>query len=86
MIEEFIDIKNPEEIFDYFENIDYGEYVEIYFGRVHVEGKLLHYEDGFLRLVHEKYGIIEVEIEKILDDILEVAHTKKDKRIVLRFY
>jgi hypothetical protein len=85
-MEEFIDIKNPKEIFNYLNNIDTGEYVEIYFGRVHVEGKLMHYNEGLVRLVHDKYGIIEVEIEKILDDLLELAHTKEDKRVVLRFY
>ena len=85
-MEEFIDIKNPKEIFNYLNNIDVGEYIEIYFGRVHVEGKLMHYNEGLVRLVHDKYGIIEVEIEKILDDLLELAHTKEDKRVVLRFY
>jgi hypothetical protein len=85
-VEEITDIKNPKEIFEYLNNIDAGEYVEIYFGRVHVEGKLMHYNEGLVRLVHEKYGIIEVEIEKILDDLLELAHTKENKRIVLKFY
>ncbi|WP_214400700.1 DUF2097 family protein [Methanocaldococcus lauensis] len=85
-MEEFIDIKNPEEIFDYFENIDYGEYVEIYFGRVHVEGKLLHYDEGFLRILNKKFGIIELDLESILEDILEVVHTTQNKRVVLRFY
>ncbi|XRO76098.1 DUF2097 family protein [Methanocaldococcus sp. 28A] len=85
-MEEIIDIKNPKEVMEYLENVDSGEYIEIYFGRVHVEGKLMHYNEGLIRLVHDKYGIIEVEIEKILDDLLELAHTREDKRIVLRFY
>ncbi|XRP96969.1 DUF2097 family protein [Methanocaldococcus sp. 16A] len=86
MTEEIIDIKNPKEVMEYLKNVDNGEYIEIYFGRVHVEGKLMHYNEGLVRLVHDKYGIIEVEIEKILDDLLELAHTREDKRIVLRFY
>ncbi|AIJ05045.1 hypothetical protein JH146_0194 [Methanocaldococcus bathoardescens] len=86
MAEEIIDIKNPKEVIEYLKNIDTGEYIEIYFGRVHVEGKLMHYNEGLVRLVHEKYGVIEVEIEKILDDLLELAHTNGNKRVVLRFY
>ncbi|XRO76594.1 DUF2097 family protein [Methanocaldococcus sp. 10A] len=86
MTEEVIDIKNPKEVMEYLKNVDDGEYIEIYFGRVHVEGRLMHYNEGLVRLVHDKYGIIEVEIEKILDDLLELAHTKENKRIVLRFY
>ncbi|AAB98537.1 hypothetical protein MJ_0540 [Methanocaldococcus jannaschii DSM 2661] len=85
-MEEIIDVKNPKEVIEYLNNIDVDEYVEIYFGRVHVEGRLMHYNDGLIRLVHEKYGIIEVEIEKILDDLLELVHSNGEKRVVLRFY
>ncbi|ACV24604.1 DUF2097 family protein [Methanocaldococcus fervens] len=86
-MEEIIDVKNPKDVFEYLDNnIDVDEYVEIYFGRVHVEGRLVHYNDGLVRLVHERYGIIEVEIEEILDDLLELAHSDGEKRTVLRFY
>ncbi|NPA63281.1 MAG: DUF2097 domain-containing protein [Methanococci archaeon] len=86
MKEKIIDMENPKDIIDYLNSVDLDEYVEIYFGRVHVEGRLMQYSEGFVRLVHEKYGIIEVELENILNDLLEVVHSDGERRVVIRFY
>ncbi len=85
-MEKVIDVKNPKEVIEYLNKVDVDEYIEIYFGRVHVEGRLMHHDDGYVRLINDGYGIIEIDVNEILDNLLELVHTKENERIILRFY
>ncbi|ENN95908.1 hypothetical protein J422_05369 [Methanocaldococcus villosus KIN24-T80] len=76
----------PNEIFNYLNNIEEGDYIELYYGRVHIEGEFIEYYEGILKVLNKSFGIIELDVEEILEDILELAHTNKDGRKVIEFY
>ncbi|WP_423791956.1 DUF2097 family protein [Methanocaldococcus indicus] len=81
--------KNIKEIFEYIiDEIDEGEYVEIYFGRVHIEGEFFEFdeEDGIIKIATEKYGIVEIDLNKIDEIILEFVHYKNNIRNIFKFY
>ncbi len=86
-----ININDIEEFFDYIDkNIFEGDYLEIYFGRVHIEGSFLRFNHGTLEILNEKFGIIEIDLEELYNDdiLLEFVHKKEneDKKVILIFY
>ncbi|WP_456472656.1 DUF2097 family protein [Methanocaldococcus sp.] len=78
---------NLDELINYIKkNVDEGDFIEIHAGRVMVEGYLEKFDEGYIKISHEKFGYLEFELENIFDDLLEFVHIKEGKRIVIKFY
>ncbi|AEF97229.1 DUF2097 domain-containing protein [Methanotorris igneus] len=81
---------DPEEILEYMhKNIEEGDYIEVYFGRVHVEGTVVVASDGFFRVDtdNDLLGTLEFDVSSIIDDLIELVHIKEDnaeEKIILR--
>ncbi|ADG13098.1 DUF2097 family protein [Methanocaldococcus infernus] len=68
------------------ENIDEGDFIEIHIGRAFVEGYLVIFEKGYIKLKTEKFGDVEFNLEEIYEDLLEFVHIKDGERKVIEFY
>ncbi|EHP88566.1 DUF2097 domain-containing protein [Methanotorris formicicus] len=80
---------HPEEILEYMHrDIEEGDYIEVYFGRVHVEGTVILASEGFFRVDtnNDLFGTLEFEASSIIDDLIELVHIKEDykEKIILR--
>jgi hypothetical protein len=77
------------EILEYmYKNIEEGDYIEVYFGRVHVEGIVVVASDGFFRVDtdNDTLGVLEFEVPSIIDDLIELVHIREDnaEKVILR--
>ena len=77
-----------EKMREYMDNeVDEGDYIEVYFGRCHVEGTIDSKEGTHYRVDtdNKTFGLMEFDIENISRDVLEVAHIPENsnKKIIL---
>ncbi len=84
-MKEIIKLINSEnEIMEHINNIEEGDYVEIYIGRCHVEGMVVDRDDTFFRLEsdNELIGRVEFELnDKIIGDIVEIVYISEKRGI-----
>ena len=63
------------------------DYVEAYFGRCHLEGTVISKDGTFFRLDSDNdlMGLVELELSSVVDDLIELVHTKSDEvKVVLK--
>ncbi|MCS3901031.1 DUF2097 domain-containing protein [Methanococcus voltae] len=69
------------------EYVDEGDYIEVYFGRAHVEGTIESISGTHYRIDthHDSMGLLELELKDVEDDLLEFVHIPENegKRIVI---
>ncbi|AEH07448.1 DUF2097 domain-containing protein [Methanothermococcus okinawensis] len=79
-------INKEDELYNYIDNIDEGDYMEAYFGRCHMEGTVISKEDTFFRLDsdNELMGMVEFDLSSVVNDLIELVHTTPDKKVILK--
>ncbi|MBP2172488.1 DUF2097 domain-containing protein [Methanococcus voltae] len=77
-----------DELVDYVKKyVDEDDYVEVYFGRAHVEGTIESITDTHYRIDthHDSMGLLEFDLKDVEEDLLEFVHIPESetKRIVI---
>lgn len=80
---------SKDELHDYLDTIEEGDHIEAYFGRCHVEGTVVCKSGTYFRVDtdNDLMGVLEFDIEGIIDDLIEVVHIKEHsekEKVVLR--
>jgi hypothetical protein len=89
VVERIVEIN--EEVTEYVENfVKDGDYVEVYVGRCHLEGTVMCKDGTFFRLDsdHDMIGMVEFELEKVIDDLIELVHidTENNVKTIIRLF
>jgi hypothetical protein len=89
VVEKIVEIS--EEVIEYVENtVKDGDYIEAYVGRCHLEGTVLCKDGTFFRLDsdHDMIGMVEFELEKVIDDLIELVHidTENNVKTIIRLF
>jgi hypothetical protein len=89
VVEKIVEIN--EEVIEYVENaVKDGDYIEAYVGRCHLEGTVLCKDGTFFRLDsdHDMIGMVEFELEKVIDDLIELVHidTENNVKTIIRLF
>ena len=80
-------IKEEDELYKYIDTIDEGDYIEAYFGRCHLEGTVISKDGTFFRLDSDNdlMGLVELELSSVVNDLIELVHTKSDEvKVILK--
>ncbi|WP_292459529.1 DUF2097 domain-containing protein [Methanothermococcus sp.] len=73
-------VNEENELYNYIDTVDEGDYIEAYFGRCHLEGTVISKDGTFFRLDSDNdlIGLVELELSKVVNDLIEFVHTKSD--------